>query len=437
MKKLLSITLVLIMCLSSIAFGLTVSAEDENLLAGASYTYEVGEFFSSFTDNDNTLLTNGKWRGDGSTSFNGMYAVSGTTVELRGDSETGTNRQINNVIVFNFDGTVSLDKLLFRGVRRIGNRYTQIVSIETSSNGTAYTKVDFIEQAVAISGAPQLSGADQYFDITANFKDTATKVRFLKVTLNSVDPTGALQYLVQLDEVEAYGSLTGKYTPAAEVAVSTDKNAVRPGEYFTVTVLVNNITAPNGIVACDLPLVYDNNVLRLTSCQGIYPTAWGNSGILLGEPTLSSQPYWLRLACDASDLATNSKYNVKASGVLGFTLTFKALAEGAATIAVDNVPENGDFMLVVNGADFENYGATGASVSVNVSGEPIISTKGDLNGDGVADNLDAVFVLRYDAGLDDLDSDQLINGDVNNDGVVDNTDAARILQFDAGLIPDL
>ena len=161
MKKLLSITLAIIMCLCSLTFSFAASAEGDNLLAGASYTYEVGEFFSSFTDNDNTLLTDGKWRGDGDAEFDGMYAVAGTTVELRGDIESGTIRQVDNVIVFTFDGTVAIDYLVFRGVRRIGNRYTNIVSIETSSNGNSYNEVDFTEQAVAISGAPQL-GAYPY-----------------------------------------------------------------------------------------------------------------------------------------------------------------------------------------------------------------------------------------------------------------------------------
>ena len=55
---------------------------------------------------------------------------------------------------------------------------------------------------------------------------------------------------------------------------------------------------------------------------------------------------------------------------------------------------------------------------------------GDVNEDGVIDNLDAAWVLKYDAGLiADID-----DGDYNSDGVVDNLDAASILKFDAGLI---
>ena len=43
-------------------------------------------------------------------------------------------------------------------------------------------------------------------------------------------------------------------------------------------------------------------------------------------------------------------------------------------------------------------------------------------------------VLKYDAGLVDLDDLQQAAGDINGEGVVDNTDATVILKIDAGLI---
>jgi len=61
-------------------------------------------------------------------------------------------------------------------------------------------------------------------------------------------------------------------------------------------------------------------------------------------------------------------------------------------------------------------------------------TIGDINGDGGADNLDAVYALKYDAGLITLTGVQLNAADVNGDGYADNLDAALILSFDAGCI---
>ncbi len=64
-------------------------------------------------------------------------------------------------------------------------------------------------------------------------------------------------------------------------------------------------------------------------------------------------------------------------------------------------------------------------------------TLGDVNADDIIDNLDAVKVLKYDAGIVDLTEIEALAGDVNEDGIVDNLDAAKILKYDAGLIDSL
>ena len=63
-----------------------------------------------------------------------------------------------------------------------------------------------------------------------------------------------------------------------------------------------------------------------------------------------------------------------------------------------------------------------------------LKKRGDVNGDGEVDNLDAATVLKYDAGLTELPPDQLAAADINGDGTVDNLDAAAILKHDAGII---
>ncbi len=59
---------------------------------------------------------------------------------------------------------------------------------------------------------------------------------------------------------------------------------------------------------------------------------------------------------------------------------------------------------------------------------------GDVTDDGETDNLDAAYILRYDAELTELDAYQLAVGDVNGDGEVDSLDASQILKHDAGLV---
>ena len=77
------------------------------------------------------------------------------------------------------------------------------------------------------------------------------------------------------------------------------------------------------------------------------------------------------------------------------------------------------------------------SIPVNEDSTNIEVTLGDVNGDEEVDNLDALVVLMYDAGISELDNKQLAIGDVNGDGAVDNIDALFILKYDAGIIDEL
>ncbi len=109
-----------------------------------------------------------------------------------------------------------------------------------------------------------------------------------------------------------------------------------------------------------------------------------------------------------------------------------------------------DVINGINGVKLEMYGKDGAqlraetvytgckvvthNISLEKADELTVIVTGDVNGDGYADNMDAAAVLRYDAGITELDSLQLAAGDVNGDGEVNNLDAAYILKIDAGLI---
>lgn len=428
MKKIICALLAMIMCIGAVSFGTTeVAAVGDNLLAGASYTYTAGDFFSNYTDYGATLLTDGKYRGDGETDFDDIYAVEGTTVEFVGSSTT-------NIVLFTLDNPVALEYMYFRGFRRAGNRYTNILGILVSSDGVDFTSAKYTETVTAIDGAPLYSttssadGVDQYFDVKTVFSEILTQVKYIKVYLNTSG-----KYICQLDEVEAYGSKTGKYPHTATVSLKANKDNLSIGEQFAVTVLLNDITTANGIVGCDLPLKYDTSKLKLTGVSGIFPAKWKGSGITACGTDYTASPYWLRALCDADDLAANAGYNVTENGVLGFTLTFITLASGEAQISVENDIDNDMYLLVVNGAVFNNYGAEGATLTVNVTTDVSEKLLGDVNLDGVVNSIDAALILKYVAGLDELSEKQLENGDFNGDGVVNSIDASLILSFGAGL----
>ena len=61
-------------------------------------------------------------------------------------------------------------------------------------------------------------------------------------------------------------------------------------------------------------------------------------------------------------------------------------------------------------------------------------TVGDVNGDGKINTADAVFVLKYAAGMIQLDEKQLTAGDCNRDGNINTADAVLILKYAAGMI---
>ena len=62
---------------------------------------------------------------------------------------------------------------------------------------------------------------------------------------------------------------------------------------------------------------------------------------------------------------------------------------------------------------------------------------GDTNGDESVDIADSLMIARYDAGLIQLDENQLSVSDVNKDDSVDIADALMIARYDAGLIRSL
>ena len=64
------------------------------------------------------------------------------------------------------------------------------------------------------------------------------------------------------------------------------------------------------------------------------------------------------------------------------------------------------------------------------------TTIGDANGDGEVDFVDAILVLKHDAGISELNEEILQSVDTNGDGRVDFADAILILKYDAGLISE-
>ncbi len=158
----------------------------------------------------------------------------------------------------------------------------------------------------------------------------------------------------------------------AEIELDYDGKTVEVGERFTVTLYVQNITAPGGILGCDIPLYYDASALTLVEVEPVHPDCWGKYGIYVGNDVNGSDgdPYYLRSLCDANDAVSNSKYGLKDDKQLGYVLTFKAKTEGNTEITVKDTPASNDYIFVISRTELSNYGAEGDSVTITVGSQP-------------------------------------------------------------------
>ena len=99
--------------------------------------------------------------------------------------------------------------------------------------------------------------------------------------------------------------------------------------------------------------------------------------------------------------------------------TFKGWARSASAKTAEYLP----------GGDFD----TDANTILYAVWEADV-IKGDVNGDNDVDSSDAALLLKFDAGVIDLNDTQIIAADVNGDGDADSADAALILKYDSGII---
>lgn len=139
-------------------------------------------------------------------------------------------------------------------------------------------------------------------------------------------------------------------------------------------------------------------------------------------------------------LATQADGDVVKAISRNYTVTFVAGNGGAlASDAVISVASGTRINTILpqytlnDGYGFKSYSVSSGTVESDMTISLEFYLIGDVNMDGSADNLDAAFILRYDAMLITLDDDALMAADVNFDGDVNSLDAAAILKYDAGI----
>lgn len=188
---------------------------------------------------------------------------------------------------------------------------------------------------------------------------------------------------------------------AFTVEMISDKNAVNKGDTFTVTLSVNQISTPNGIIGIDIPVVYDATALTLTTKEAILPSIWAYGSDF---STPNSGNYIVRLLNDGW---TDADFNagVFDDGALGYKLTFKVETDAAKNT---EIYVNSDDLACTTAKDYLNLPGTPASLTValNSKGEESTVESNDspfysLTGDESYEE----YVSQVVGGSEDADSD--------------------------------
>ncbi len=216
------------------------------------------------------------------------------------------------------------------------------------------------------------------------------------------------------------------------VSVTAPEATVPAGGVLVVSVTVDSINAEEGLLSVDVPLSYDGNVFECLGVDAYYPEVWGVPENFSYSQAVNGY-LWLRMLND--DDVFDLSAGCSEGGVMRFDVTLRVKASAAVGTTEISARGNGSSYILsgalADGMCTPVYG-TGNSISVSITEAQGIL--GDVNGDGRTDNLDAAYVLRYDASLISLDALQLSMADVNGDGIANSLDAALILKFDADLI---
>ncbi|MBQ3196445.1 MAG: hypothetical protein IJB65_08305 [Clostridia bacterium] len=190
----------------------------ENLLLNRPYTATYNAFSGlTYTDSNNTMLTDGKYRGDGTVAWNGDIGTPFTTVEYAGTTATTS-------IQFTFDTPTDIHLITIKNVRIASNRGFLMDSVGVSTDGENFTNIPYKFTEVLVEGAPGFgsSGAPQYYDVQV--RADVEGATGLKISFT----TGGA-YIVQLDEIEAAAYIVENEDSSSE-APSEDSSSETPSE---------------------------------------------------------------------------------------------------------------------------------------------------------------------------------------------------------------
>jgi len=168
--------------------------------------------------------------------------------------------------------------------------------------------------------------------------------------------------------VSAAKSVYEEETPVADVVMHCDEPNVAAGEIVVVNVSLENISLESGVIACDLPVFYNKDILELTLVEVVVPDFWNGNDKSLCNINAGDNYSWLRVIPERPE-GSNLQYEdfaVKQDKGIMFNLIFTAKKAGNTTVTIKNDEKNKLYMMVVS-PDIKNYRPNGASLKVRVS----------------------------------------------------------------------
>lgn len=165
--------------------------------------------------------------------------------------------------------------------------------------------------------------------------------------------------------ISAFASMED--APVADLVFVCENTQVKAGDLIEVTLYINNISLEGGMIACDLPLFYDKDVLELSFQDVIVPQSWGSYYKFLFNAGTGTDFCWLRVVPDVpigEELDFNA-FSVTEDNTLGFTLAFTAKKAGETSLEIKHKAEDNVYMMIVS-PELENFPPNSSKLDISI-----------------------------------------------------------------------
>ncbi len=184
----------------------------DNLFSGIEVSYFLKGKWNQYSGTT-SLATDGAYRGDGTHNWSGNSAIDGVTFDT---ADYNATTATTNYFSFALTERSDIEVININGYRENGNRnyvtldvYGSSEAITVDANNCAtvtegLTRLNYTLEKTVISGAPESSGVDQFFNLALTFEGAAEIKGILIIT--NADCAG--EGFFQFDEITAYAPVS-------------------------------------------------------------------------------------------------------------------------------------------------------------------------------------------------------------------------------------